>query len=223
MEAEWRSRIIGTLHAIIISIGSLYCFNEWIHFAPLANPMHAWHVPSDDLPLPKDYIVVPLASFFLGYLQYDMLWMILHKEKNFDVGMMVHHSLFIAITHYVLQGYFLVKPFAWLGLCEVSTPFLHLRWFYAVLGKKENKLYFVWSTLFMMTFVGVRVAGYGMGLNDLWSNYGYWKDLPYGFYAVIGGLHIGYLLNIFWGGFVLLSFVKNLKRRKIRASGLKDI
>jgi len=216
IEAEWTSRIIGTIHATILSIGSIYCFIEWKHFSPDAYPLHAWYVPLQDLDLPivKDYTIPLLASFFVGYLQYDMIWMLLHKEKNYDAGMMVHHSLFIAITHYVLKGYYLMKPFAWLSLCELSTPFLHLRWFNAVMGKKNNWWYFFWSTLFMVTFVSVRVVGYGLGLRDLWKNYGYWETLPYGLHVVIGGLHVGYLLNVFWGGFVLLSFVKNLKRRR---------
>lgn len=84
------------------------------------------------------------------------------------------------------------------------------------MGKKDSKWYFFWSTLFTVTFVGVRVFGYGLGLWDLWKNYGYWETLPLGLHVVIGGLHVGYLLNVFWGGFVLLSFVKNLKRRRNR-------
>ena len=216
IEAEWRSRIIATIHAILLFIGSIYCFVEWKNFTPDAYPLHAWYVPIQDLPIAKDYIVLPLASFFVGYLQYDMIWMLLHKEKNYDAGMMVHHSLFIAITHYVLKGCYLCKPFAWLSFCELSTPFLHFRWFYAVMGKKDSKWYFFWSTLFTVTFVGVRVVGYGLGLWDLWKHYRYWEKLPLGLHVVIGGLHVGYLLNVFWGGFVLHSFVKNLKRRRNR-------
>jgi hypothetical protein len=188
---------------------------EWEHFH--LQPSHAWHVPASDVPsLAKQgrYIVVPLASFFLGYMQYDFLWMLLHKEKNFDRGMMVHHSLFIAITHYVLHGYFLVKTFAWLGFCEVSTPFLHMRWFFAVLGKKDDPWYFIWAAIFTITFVMARVVGFGWGLMDLWKAKEYWVHLPMGLHLVIVGLHVAYVLNIIWGIMVISSFVRNVKKKR---------
>lgn len=215
IEAEWRSRIVGTAHAIILTIGSIFCFVEWKQFQ--LQPGHAWHVPTSDIPsLVKEghYIVVPLASFFLGYMQYDFLWMLLHKEKNFDRGMMIHHGLFIAITHYVLHGYFLVKTFAWLGFCEVSTPFLHLRWFWAVIGKKDELLYFIWATMFTITFVLARVVGFGWGLMDLWNAREYWVHLPMGLHIVIAGLHVAYVLNIAWGVMVISSFVRNVQKKK---------
>lgn len=216
MEAEWRSRIVGTVHAIILTIGSIFCFMEWERFH--LQPGHAWHVPEADVPSllatqQGQYIVVPLASFFLGYMQYDLLWMILHKEKNLDWGMMVHHTLFIAITHYVLHGYFLVKTFAWLGFCEVSTPFLHLRWFYAVMGKKDDPWYFIWAAVFTFTFVMARVVGFGWGLVDVWNAKKYWLHLPTGLYVVIAGLHVAYVLNILWGIMVVSSFVRNVRKQ----------
>ena len=209
IEAEWRSRIIGTVHAIILTIGSALCFLEWRH---LLEPSHAWHVPVRSPE--NEYHPVLFASVFVGYLQYDFLWLIYHRKKNFDAGSMIHHALYIAITHYVLHGYYFVRLFAWLSFCEVSTPFLHLRWFCAVSNKKDSKWYTIWSLLFAATFLFSRVLCYGFGLIDIWYHRSYWLPLPYGLYSVIAGVHLGYVLNLFWAVKVISAAKKQMKKKK---------
>lgn len=208
IEAEWRSRIIGTVHAIILTIGSALCFLEWRH---LLDPSHAWHVPVRSPE--NEYHPVLFASVFVGYLQYDFLWLIYHRKKNFDAGSMIHHALYIAITHYVLHGYYFVRLFAWLSFCEVSTPFLHLRWFCAVSNKKDSKWYTIWSLLFAATFIFSRVLCYGFGLIDIWYHRSYWLPLPYGLYSVIAGVHLGYVLNLFWAVKVISAAKKQMKKK----------
>jgi hypothetical protein len=205
VEAEWRSRIIGTFHGIILIIGSIACFLEWPHYL---SPSHAWHV--EERTPETEYNPVLLASIFVGYLQYDMLWLLYHRKTNFDAGSMIHHSLYIAITHYVLYGYYFVRPFAWLSFCEISTPCLHFRWFYAVRGKKDDPWYTIWSILFAATFLFSRVLCYGLGLVDIWFARDEWMKLPYGLYAVVAGVHFGYLLNLSWAAKVVAALKKHI-------------
>lgn len=69
---------------------------------------------------------VLFASLFVGYLQWDVLWMLWHSYRAIDE--LAHHLIFIAITHYVLWGRYFARPFAWLAFTELSTPFLNERW-----------------------------------------------------------------------------------------------
>lgn len=219
LEAEWRSRIVSMMHAIPLSIGSLMCFNEWDALIS-KHAMNAWHIPKSNYHLlpgePHHFWVIRCASFFLGYLQYDLMWMIFQKKagQKYDVGMVVHHVLFIAITHYNLKYFVLAKTFAWLSFCEFSTPFLNMRWFYAVRSLKETKEYFLWSTMFMISFIAVRWIGYGLGIIDIWKHEDEWKLAPTGSKFVLAGIHFAYILNILWGSMVFKSFLKNLRIRK---------
>eukprot|EP00536_Pseudo-nitzschia_multiseries_P004599 jgi/Psemu1/302682/fgenesh1_kg.77_\ len=111
---------------------------------------------------------------------------------------MIHHCIFIAVTHFVLWGTYFRRPFAWLSLTEVSTPFLHLRWFLAATGRKEkSKLYVYISVGFALSFLSTRAVGYGLGLVDLWLSRASWSPIA-GLWGVVFGLHLAYGLNLFW-------------------------
>jgi len=215
IESEWRSRIVGLIHATILTIGSLLCFNEsWIHSH--LSPSDAWKVieTSD-----AEYAMytIKFAAVFVGYLQYDLWWLFTHPDGKgkYDISAIIHHILYILVTHFTLSGIYFVRSFAWLSFAELSTPFLHLRWFYIILQKKNSMGYFTSSILFAVTFLITRVLGYTIGLIDLWAAYPIWSTLTslddfnqVGFYLVIVALHMGYALNLFWS----VKVVKALRK-----------
>lgn len=202
-EAEWRSRVLSTIHAVILTIGSFFCFSEWPHYPG----DDGWTVTNPDV----RYYPELFASIFAGYLQWDLLWQLYHKKTNLNVASIVHHALYIPITHYVLWGRFFTRPFAWLSLGELSTPFLNLRWFFAVLKQKESKWYKLHSNIFAAFFLFTRVLCYGLGLVDIWLARKVLLQLPYGLHGVILGVHLAYLLNLFWAGKVVSGIMKLIK------------
>ena len=92
-------------------------------------------------------------------------------------------------------------------LRKQSTPFLNLRWFYAVRGNK-GAAYFKASVAFALTFIATRVIGYSLGLLDLWRHRALWRPAKWGLYAVIGGVHAGYALNLFWSKTVIGNLIR---------------
>ena len=205
VEEEWRSRIVRVIHAIVLVIGSLLSFSEWPHY-----PDHdGWTVTN-----PNVYYYPELfTSIFVGYLQYDMIWFVKHREEHSDAASFIHHILYIAIGHYVLWGRFFFKAFAWLSFGELSTPFLHCRWFLAVTDRKQNKWYSFHSYLFALAFLFTRVFCFGLGLLDMWLSKYIWSHLPYGLYGVFIGVHLGLVLNLFWGAKVVGALMKRLKKK----------
>lgn len=206
VEAEWRSRVVGFIHAVVLAIGSLLSFSEW----PYYPDNDGWAVTNPDV----YYYPELFASIFVGYLQYDMIWLLKHRKENFDAATFVHHILYIAISHYVLWGRFFIIPFAWLSFGELSTLFLHLRWFLVVLDRKQSKLYSLFSKLFAVTFLFTRVFCFGLGLLNMWLHRGVWLQLPYGLHAVTVGIHLGYALNLFWGMKVASALRKHMKMKE---------
>ena len=198
--AEWRSRVLSTVNALILIGGSVLCFLEW-PYTPEAEGWvgtdRVWSNP------------VTFAALFLGFLQWDICWILCHPQYQ-DTGALVHHSLFIMVTHYVLLHYYFKKPFAWLSFTELSTPFLNARWFLA--GRKEGDAYFYASVFFAATFLFTRVLGYTLGLMDMWRSFAVWKTANTGLFLVVLGLHAGHLLNLFWSVKVVAAVKRATKR-----------
>ena len=94
--AEYRSRLVGTFNAIILIVGSLLCFSEWPYAGTdgFISEHGAWGHP------------VTFAALFVGYLQWDVCWIIGHLYCYDDIAALVHHAIFIGITHYVLWGWY---------------------------------------------------------------------------------------------------------------------
>ena len=202
IEAEWRSRIIGSINAIILTIGGIISFLEWSTLTPEEGWVDAGRVP------------VFLSCFFAGYLHWDLCWLVWHSHENHDPASLFHHILYISITHYLLHGRYFARPFAWCSFAEISTPFLHLRWFLAVENKKESPWYMVWSLCFAGTFLLSRVFIFSLGMIDIWKNIQYWGHLPKGIYGVVFGLHCGQMLNLYWSTKVISALLRLISRRK---------
>ena len=200
--AAWRSRVLSTAHALVLIVGSLLCFSEWPYSGAegwISAPGR-WSHP------------VTFASIFVGYLQWDWLWCVWHLSSHKDYASVVHHSLFIAVAHSVLHGWYFKLPFAWLAFAELSTPFLNGRWFLAVLGRKEGGLYDAVSVAFALTFLLTRVLGYGIGIAHLWMQRALWLPEWRGLALSIAGVHAGFGLNLFWGASVGPNLVKAVRR-----------
>merc|ERR1712070_814591 len=75
-------------------------------------------------------------------------------------------------------------------------------------------LYTAASLAFALTFMATRVVGYGLGIFDLWRNYQIWRPAQWGLYWVIGGVHLGYALNLFWSVSVLKAMARALGKKK---------
>jgi len=205
--SEWRSRILATGNALILIVGSILCFMEWIDtYVPESEgwvktlPLQCETTTIDGSNNCSCFSSNPVtfASLFVGYLQWDLCWLIWHRTTHPDFASMTHHTIFIGVTHFVLSDTYFRKPFAWLSFTELSTPFLHARWFLAATGQKEHGSLYVWMSLgFALTFLLTRAVGYGLGLFDVWRNKSSWGGVS-GLWGVVVGLHLSYGLNLFW-------------------------
>ena len=67
--SEWRARVCSTVNALILIVGAVLCFSEW-PYSPAKEGWisdHTWSHP------------VTFASIFVGYLQWDLCWVIFHQ------------------------------------------------------------------------------------------------------------------------------------------------
>ena len=252
LASEWRSRILSTINATLLIIGSVLSYNDWKAYQPESK---GWVLTttareegggeeeeeegdSNFLPSSSSWYgnySVLFSSLFLGYLQWDICWLLYHYRKinntvdKNTISAVIHHGLFIAISHYLLYATYFRKPFAWLSFTELSTPFLNIRWLLSVtkgrtvtttkVNNTNNSTtttksleYYIVSILFGITFVITRVVGYGWGLYDVWyTGYQYWSPVSGLKYGVVVGLHLGYILNLLWSTKVITILMRSIQ------------
>ncbi|KAG7354271.1 TLC domain containing protein [Nitzschia inconspicua] len=212
LSPEAKSRFLSTVNAVVLTMGSLLCFTEWQTYQP---EVEGWIGNSNKKTYPPLF-----AAIFVAFLHFDLLWMVWHRHVYKDVSALIHHVLFVGMTHFVLSGPYFLKPFAWLSLTELSTPFLNLRWYYAIAGQKSSNGYLYTSLAFAGTFLATRVVGYSLGLWDVLRSYQQWRSIR-GLHAVTLGLMMGYLLNLFWA-VKIVHAVRRVRQTKKNNSNKRD-
>ncbi|CAL5218506.1 g193 [Coccomyxa viridis] len=199
---DWHSRVISSVHAIILCVGALGSYMELQGVTREA--------------LVKGYAVWPdvFARIFLGYLLYDTSNMLVYFKYLGDPSAIVHHALFMMAAAYVLDQSVMAFPFIWLALGEISTPSVNLRWHLAVLGEKESNLYLINGLLLTFLFFSARVICYGAGLWHLWGLRDVWAGPkePVTNYILVALFCLGYALNLYWMQAILKGAIKAVRR-----------
>ncbi|BDA44408.1 probable TLC domain-containing protein 4 [Coccomyxa sp. Obi] len=203
-QVEWHSRVISSVHATVLCLGSLMCYLE------LQNKSRE--------ALVSGYAVCPdvFARIFLGYLLYDTTNMLAYYKYLGDKSAIIHHVIFACAAAYVLSYSIMAYPFIWLSLCEISTPSLNLRWHLAVTGHKDSSLYVANGVLLTILFFASRVVSYGAGMWHLWGLRDVWAapgQPPFN-PVLVGLFFLGYLLNLYWMQAILHGVVRALSRSK---------
>ena len=154
---------------------------------------------------------------FLGYLIYDLTFMIVYWRELRDVSGVVHHVLFMPSAAYVLAHSIMAFPFCWLSFCEVSTPFVNYRWHLAAAGRKGERIYVQNGLLVALLFFVSRVVCYGLGLAHLLSLARVWgpgSGEPLGHSLVVCLFALGYGLNLYW-----MAAIVTAARRAVQRGG----
>mmetsp|Transcript_16524 Transcript_16524/g.67867 ORF Transcript_16524/g.67867 Transcript_16524/m.67867 type:complete len:197 (-) Transcript_16524:1238-1828(-) len=105
--------------------------------------------------------------------------------------------------------------FGWLIVGEVSTIFLNIRWFLIKLGYGATSFMTAANFLFALTFFIARIVVYTFGVYDLYYSAQYLtRPNMVGRCMLVGGILIGYVLNLIWfKKIALIGFSKNRKEK----------
>ncbi|GJX84278.1 transmembrane protein 56-B-like protein [Tanacetum coccineum] len=130
---EWKNRGFSTFHAILVAIGSLYFLVISDLFDEHGN--EEWIInrssPYSDT----------LLGMSIGYFLSDLAMILWTWPTLGGFEYILHHGLSMAaIVQSLLSGrvqfYILIVLFT-----EITTPFVNLRWYLDVAGKKNSTLY----------------------------------------------------------------------------------
>jgi len=203
---EGPSYVNAFLHAVIVA-----CLGVYSVFSLLYAPVDAkMRVPSASAVDPSIVEYREAAVFtestnliFLSWLCYDIAHLLIQFPTLGGVDTLVHHVAF-ACSSAICASYSLFPfPFSWLIACELSSPFLNIRWYLLTTGRKDTPILATTNLAFGYTFVLTRVIIYGIGLAHLWMSHGILLVGPEAVpavwvYLILSLVTAGYGLQLFW-------------------------
>uniref|UniRef100_A0A8C4TH68 TLC domain containing 4b n=3 Tax=Erpetoichthys calabaricus TaxID=27687 RepID=A0A8C4TH68_ERPCA len=159
-KTEWNSRLVSTVHALIV--GTLCLYILWFDEAVNKDPV--WGDPR---------LVKLNVAITCGYLLYDLLLLAMHWKTMGDGFFVCHHLAALYAYGYVL-GRGVLPYFANFRLIsELSTPFVNQRWFFDVLSYPRSGLQVVLNGAAMaVVFFVVRIAVMPTYYSRVWSTVG---------------------------------------------------
>ncbi|XP_039628501.1 TLC domain-containing protein 4-B [Polypterus senegalus] len=159
-KTEWNSRLVSTVHALIV--GTLCLYILWFDEAVNKDPV--WGDPR---------LVKLNVAITCGYLLYDLLLLAMHWKTMGDGFFVCHHLAALYAYGYVL-GRGVLPYFANFRLIsELSTPFVNQRWFFDVLSYPRSGLQVVLNGVAMaVVFFAVRIAVMPTYYIRVWSTVG---------------------------------------------------
>lgn len=215
--AQWRDYVVSSINAVLQLVGGVCCLLEWQDFQPVGDGWVGVGTPTlEDKPFTS---VQYAGCLLIGYLTWDLGWIIWHYEKTPDVAMVLHHVLFLLVAHYNAKGWYFSKCYAWMAFAEMSTVFLNNRWCLLTLGRKDDPVTFCNSLCFAGSFLLFRIVLATWGLYDVWMNVEHWRSGGQGVHCIVVGLHLVYAMNLVWAKKVVANVQKAM--RKTEGTGEK--
>lgn len=143
---QWDNFSWAAIHGVIAFVGACWSVSPYFPGPP-----------------PNMFDSSPTQRFFLqltlGYILLDTFFLL--KDWK-DVGewlMLIHHVVFpltYGVSLYALDPPFGTYIMSVFQLAEVTTPFLHARWYLSTLGLKATKAYFYNGLALSLLFLTVR-------------------------------------------------------------------
>jgi hypothetical protein len=164
------SYLVSTIHSMILGVlGVQILWSLW--YAPLDYQYAVW----DDWVTEEGYARSAYLSFvvchaFMAYIVYDLMHVLTNWPQLGGWDTVVHHLLFLWCAVINASMGTLPFPFGWMIICELSTPFLNLRWLLIKTDQGNGHLMSITTILLATSFFFTRILGYGLGLWYLAAN-----------------------------------------------------
>uniref|UniRef100_H2Y8T4 TLC domain-containing protein n=1 Tax=Ciona savignyi TaxID=51511 RepID=H2Y8T4_CIOSA len=198
---EWHNRNVSTTHAVLVTILAIYVV--------LTDTEEYEHVIWSNSKLGE-----MVLSIVLGYIFSDLVYLMKSSPSQTDAywGSVLHHLVVVVCFSYsAIWGccthFTIVRTIA-----EMSTPFVNMRWTFAMCEMKNTK-YFVYNGIMMVvTFFLSRILMMPYVYLRLYQlrNTQDFQRLAFIGYAIILGLMVD-CLNIYWFARMLRGMIKYLR------------
>ncbi|XP_069623308.1 TLC domain-containing protein 4-like [Ranitomeya imitator] len=203
-QCEWDSRIVSTVHALIVGSFCLYI----LVYDDAVNADPVWGDP---------FQVKMNVAITCGYLVYDLLLFARFWKEMRDPYMVCHHFAVIYAYGYVLNRGVLPYFANFRLISELSTPFVNQRWFFdAVNMPRSSKPFLVNALAMAVVFFLVRIAVIPSYYSQVFATFGTEGYIRLGIgpqVAWIVSSVILDILNVFWMYKIMFGFYRVVKSK----------
>ncbi|KAM7497679.1 hypothetical protein LguiA_022093 [Lonicera macranthoides] len=203
---EWNNRVISTVHAIFMTIASMY-FAFWSDL--FSDNQH------DRLLI---FRCSPMSTFVLGvsvgYFLSDLGMIFWFYPSLGGTEYVVHHLLsMVSVTYAMLTGEGQLYTFMVL-ISETTTPGINLRWYLDAAGMKRSRAYLINGVLIFLTWLVARILLFMYLFYHIYTHYDQVKQMQtFGFLLVVIVPSVLSLMNLMWFGKIIKGVKKTIAKR----------
>ncbi|PON62042.1 TRAM/LAG1/CLN8 domain containing protein [Trema orientale] len=206
-QTEWNNRGISTVHAIFITIMSLY-FVFWSDL--FSDQRQAGFIT---------FRSSPLSTFALGvsvgYFIADLAMILWLYPSLGGVEYVVHHSLSgIAVSYSMFSGEGQLYTFMIL-ISEITTPEINIRWYLDTGGMKRSIAYLINGVVIFFLWLAARILLFGYVFYHVYLHYHQVIQMHiFGYLLVMLVPSVLAIMNLMWFGKILKGLKKQIAKRQ---------
>lgn len=206
-QIEWNNRGISTIHAIFITIMSLY-FVFWSDL--FSDQRLAGSITFRSSPLSNFALGVSVGYFIadLGMI----LW--LYPSLG-GIEYVIHHSLSgIAVSYSMFSGEGQLYTYMIL-ISEITTPEINIRWYLDIGGMKRSIAYLINGVVIFFAWLVARILMFGYMFYHVYLHYDQVIQMHiFGYLLVMVVPSVLAIMNLMWFGKILKGLKKLLAKRQ---------
>ncbi|KAK6923624.1 TRAM/LAG1/CLN8 homology domain [Dillenia turbinata] len=207
VKVEWNNRGFSTFHALFVAIASFYLLVISDQF--VEDPTRGLIVNRTSL------LSNRVMGISIGYFLSDLAMIIWCYPALGGLEYVLHHglsmfSIILSLVSGQAQMYILIVLSS-----ESTTPFVNLRWYLDVAGKKGSKLY-VWNGIALfLGWLVARILLFIYFFAHMFVHFDQVKQVfPLGFYGLFVVPSVLTVMNVFWFWKIAKGLIKTLSKAR---------
>lgn len=206
-QIEWNNRGISTIHAIFITIMSLY-FVFWSDL--FSDQRLAGFITFRSSPL-SNFALGASVGYFIADLGM-ILW--LYPSLG-GIEYVIHHSLSgIAVSYALFSGEGQLYTYMIL-ISEITTPEINIRWYLDIGGMKRSIAYLINGVVIFFAWLVARILLFGYMFYHVYLHYDQVNQMHiFGYLLVMVVPLVLAIMNLMWFGKILKGLKKLLAKRQ---------
>lgn len=202
---EWNNRGFSTFHAFIVAVASVYIL--------LVSDFFDEGSQTELITYRTSTLSNTILGISLGYFMSDLAMILWNFPALGGMEYVLHHglslfSLFQSLVSGQAHFYILMILFT-----ESTTPFVNLRWYLDVAGKKKSYLYTCNGVAMFLGWLVARILLFVFFFYHMFIHFDQVKEVyPLGFYSLLTIPPVLTMMNVFWFWKITKGLIKTLSK-----------